>query len=408
MTQIRLHSTALNSEIEINRIIGSHQGEAEGPTLIFLAGVHGNEPAGVFALHRVINFIKEKHVPISGNIYCLAGNLKALRRKARFISEDMNRIWTRGRIDLLPETPEEAESEEIAEQVEVYNQISEILKAHPGPFYFFDIHTTSSETLPFLTVNDSLLNRAFISQYPIPVILGIEEYLNGPILSYINELGYVAFGFEAGQHDDLASIENAEAFTLLSMVFTGALKQEDIDYHRFYDMLAKTAGDVRHVYEIYFRYLIKPEAKFEMEPGFFNFQRIHKNQLVARNNGHEIRAKTNGRIFLPLYQNQGTDGFFAIRRIKRFFLNLSTKMRKHRLDRVLVWLPGISWLDDKRSALVINRNIARFLAKQLLHLLGYRSIEKSEKYLLAYNRESEARKQDYELANWYARIYDSV
>ena len=35
---------------------------------------------------------------------------------------------------------------------------------------------------------------------------GIEEYLNGPLLSYINELGYVAFGFEGGQHDDISAI----------------------------------------------------------------------------------------------------------------------------------------------------------------------------------------------------------
>ncbi|WP_425392051.1 succinylglutamate desuccinylase/aspartoacylase family protein [Ekhidna sp.] len=408
MTQIRLHSPALNSEIKISRIIGSYHGDAAGPTLIFMGGIHGNEPAGVFALHRVINHLEQNKIPINGNIFCIAGNLQALKQGTRFLAEDMNRIWTKGRIDLLPEAPEEAENEEIAEQIEVYNLIREILKTHPGPFYFFDIHTTSSETLPFLTVNDSLLNRGFTSQYPLPIILGIEEYLSGPILSYINELGYVAFGFEAGQHDDLGSIENAEAFSYLSLVFTGLLDRALIDYHHYYDLLAKTAGDVKSIFEIYFRYRITPEEEFVMEPGFFNFQRVRRDQLVAKSNGKDIRAKTNGRIFLPLYQNQGTDGFFAIRRIKRLFLNLSTKMRKYQLDRVLVWLPGISWLDDKKSALVINRTIARFLAKQLLHLLGYRSIEKGKDYLLAYNRESEARNQDYQKANWFEHIYDSI
>src|SRR5690606_7416931 len=117
----------------------------------------------------------------------------------RFESEDLNRLWTRSRMKKLPTNPGSAENKDIAEQVEINKVIQTILTNEEGPFYFFDLHTTSSETLPFLTINDSLLNRAFTTQYPLPIILGIEEYLDGPVLSYINELGYVAFGFEAGQ-----------------------------------------------------------------------------------------------------------------------------------------------------------------------------------------------------------------
>lgn len=403
MTKVRVHSVALNSHLEVSRVIGSCHGEDGGPTLIFMGGIHGNEHAGVVALHRVIKHLEQKKLPINGHIFCLAGNLAALKKNTRFLTEDMNRIWIQDRIDKLPATPGEAENEEIAEQVEVYNHINEILQNYPAPFYFFDIHTTSSETLPFLTVNDSSLNRAFTTQYPLPIILGIEEYLDGPILSYINELGYVAFGFEAGQHHDLASIENAEAFCFLSMVFAGTLERSAIDYRHCYDLLAKTAGDTKHIYEIYFRYLIQPDEKFIMEPGFFNFQRMRRGQLLARSNGRAIRARTNGRIFLPLYQNQGTDGFFAIRKIKSFFLVLSIRLRKYKLDHLLVWLPGVSWLDSQKSALVINKTIARFFAKQLMHLLGYRSEERSGKYILASNREAKARSQDYEGTTWFEK-----
>lgn len=397
---INVHSKALNHDISVNRIIANLKGKQDGPTLIFVGGIHGNEPAGVFALKRVSEFLSTEKIEIKGNIICIAGNLRALKKGVRYHKEDLNRVWTKERIDHLPESVENITHEEVAEQIEIYEELQRILDDNSGPFYFFDIHTTSSETLPFLTVNDSLLNRAFTLQYPLPMILGIEEYLTGPILSYINELGYVAFGFEAGQHDDLSSIENAEAFCYLSMVFTGALDKESIDFQHYYDLLAKTSGDIKNVFEIYFRYLIKNGEKFEMEPGFFNFQRVSKNQLVAISNGKEVRAKTNGRIFMPLYQSQGVDGFFAIRRIKNSFLKLSEKLRKLRADRILTWLPGIKWLDAEKSTLLVNKRIARFLAKDILHLFGYRQIYRDKYHLKMVNREANARTIDYQETSW--------
>ncbi|WP_421765033.1 succinylglutamate desuccinylase/aspartoacylase family protein [Ekhidna sp.] len=397
---INVHSKALNQDITVNRIIANIKGEQAGPTLIFVGGIHGNEPAGVFALQRVAEHLTSEKINLNGNIICLAGNLRALKKGIRYHKEDLNRVWTKDRISHLPESTKDVAHEEIAEQIEIYAEIQKILKSNTGPFYFFDIHTTSSETLPFLTVNDSLLNRAYTSQYPLPMILGIEEYLNGPILSYINELGYVAFGFEAGQHDDLSSIENAEAFCYLSMVFTGVLSKDDIAFQHYFDLLAKTTGDIKYVYEIYFRYLIKNGEKFAMEPGFFNFQRVHKNQLVAISNGKEVRAKTNGRIFMPLYQDQGVDGFFAIRRIRRSFLRLSEKLRKLRADRILAWLPGIKWVDPEKSTLLVNKRVARFLAKDVLHLFGYRQIYRDKYELKMINREAKARTEDYQDTSW--------
>ncbi|MEP0985647.1 succinylglutamate desuccinylase/aspartoacylase family protein [Ekhidna sp.] len=397
---INVHSKALNQDITVNRIIANIKSEQAGPTLIFVGGIHGNEPAGVFALQRVAEHLTNEKINLNGNIICLAGNLRALKKGIRYHKEDLNRVWTKDRISHLPESTKDVAHEEIAEQIEIYAEIQKILKTNTGPFYFFDIHTTSSETLPFLTVNDSLLNRAYTSQYPLPMILGIEEYLNGPILSYINELGYVAFGFEAGQHDDLSSIENAEAFCYLSMVFTGVLSKDDIAFQHFFNLLAKTAGDIKNVYEIYFRYLIKNGEKFAMEPGFFNFQRVHKNQLVAISNGKEVRSKTNGRIFMPLYQSQGVDGFFAIRRIRRSFLRLSEKLRKLRADRILAWLPGIKWVDPEKSTLLVNKRVARFLAKDVLHLFGYRQIYRDKYELKMINREAKARTEDYQDTSW--------
>ncbi len=398
MTKTEVYSQALDKSIEVERMIGHIKGVSPGPTLIFMGGIHGNESAGVFALKRVISYLK--NYKIKGNLYAIAGNLSALKEGIRFHKEDLNRVWTQERMKNLPKTMEEAPNKDVEEQIQINKLINTILTSEKGPFFFFDMHTTSSETPPFLTVNDSLLNRNFTSQYPLPTILGIEEYLDGPILSYMNELGYVAFGFEAGQHDEMGSIENCVSFIFLSMIFAGSLRKDQVDYYKYRDSLAKYTREKKYIFEIVYRYLIQENEEFNMVPGFYNFQKIKENQHLANSNGRPIKATNNGRIFMPLYQPQGIDGYFTIREIWKPALKLSAFMRKRRLDRVLVFLPGVKWLDEKKSGLIVNKQIARFLAKEIFHLFGYRSVYIDQKHLKMFNREASARIKEYNGAHW--------
>ncbi|MCF6308090.1 MAG: succinylglutamate desuccinylase/aspartoacylase family protein [Flavobacteriaceae bacterium] len=396
----KVFSKALNKTIEISRIIGEIIGTQPGPTLIFTAGIHGNEPSGVFALHQVLKEIKEKNIPIKGNIYAISGNLTALENGSRFINQDLNRMWTSERMRQIKSGNIEKIGEDTVQQLNIYNVINNILTTEEGPFYFMDLHTTSSETIPFLTVNDSLINRKFTEQYPVPLILGIEEYLDGPLLSYINELGYVAFGFEGGQHDSLSSIENHIAFIYQSLVYTEAVSKEEIDFQYYYDLLAKTSVDSRNIYEIYYHYRIKEDEKFTMKPGFLNFQRIDKGQELADSNGETITAKKQGRILMPQYQCQGDDGYFSIRKIPQVFLNLSSFFRKLRFDKLLPIMPGVSWRSDKKDTLIVNRKIAWLFAKQFFHLMGYRSKKLDETHLIVKNREAASREDEYGTVLW--------
>ncbi|MFK5982302.1 MAG: succinylglutamate desuccinylase/aspartoacylase family protein [Flavobacteriaceae bacterium] len=396
----KVFSKALNKTIEVSRIIGEIKGTQPGPTLIFTAGIHGNEPSGIFALHKVLNEIKEKNIPIKGNIYAISGNLSALENGSRYIKQDLNRMWTSERMKQVTSGNIEKNGEETIQQLNIYNVINNILSSEEGPFYFMDLHTTSSETIPFLTVNDSLINRKFTEQYPVPLILGIEEYLDGPLLSYINELGYVAFGFEGGQHDSLSSIENHIAFIYQSLVFTEAVSKEEINFQCYYDLLAKTSLDSRDIYEIYYHYRIKKDESFTMKPGFLNFQRIDKGQELADSNGETIIAKKQGRILMPQYQSQGDDGYFSIRKIPQIFLNLSSSFRKLRFDKLLPIMPGVSWRSNKKDTLIVNRKIAWLFAKQFFHLMGYRSKKLDKTHLIVKNREAASREDEYGNVLW--------
>ena len=396
----KVFSKALNETIEVSRIIGEIKGTQPGPTLIFTAGIHGNEPSGIFALHQVLKEIEEKNISIKGNMYAISGNLTALENGSRYINQDLNRMWTSERMQQIKSGNIDKVGEDTIQQLNIYNIINNILTTEEGPFYFMDLHTTSSETIPFLTVNDSLINRKFTEQYPVPLILGIEEYLDGPLLSYINELGYVAFGFEGGQHDSLSSIENHKAFIYQSLVYTEAVSKEAIDFQTNYDLLAKTSVDSRNIYEIYYHYRIQEDETFTMKPGFLNFQRFDKGQELADSNGETIVAKQQGRILMPQYQSQGDDGYFSIRKIPQVFLNLSSFFRKLRFDKLLPIMPGVSWRSDRKDTLIVNRKIAWLFAKQFFHLMGYRSKKLDKTHLIVKNREAASRKGEYGTVLW--------
>ena len=183
---VEVYSSALDKSINVGRIIGKIKGKRKGPTMVFFAGVHGNETAGVFALDKVFKYLNPDDV--SGSLYAIAGNISALGVNERYVHEDLNRLWKEDYIrDIKNKTVLKTDE---AELLELFDIIEELLKSESGPFYFIDFHTTSSKTIPFITINDALINRKFSQQFPVPVVLGIEEYLDGPLLSYINELGY--------------------------------------------------------------------------------------------------------------------------------------------------------------------------------------------------------------------------
>lgn len=386
-------------QVSTERLITHIEGNNQGPIVVFLAGIHGNEPSGVFALERLSQKLVGNEKDISGNIYALRGNINALEKGIRFEKEDLNRLWTKGRMQALNQKHVFISNPDQAEQQDLYENLMSIINRHEGPFYFMDLHTTSSHTIPFITLNDTILNRKFTRQFPMPIILGIEEYLKGPALSYINELGYVAFGFEAGQHDEKQSVDNHEAFAYVSLVLTGVLPETKL-FHRYMQRLKKATRGIGGFYEIFYRHEIQQEEEFIMRPGFVNFQTVRKNAYLAESNNEGIYAPHESRVLMPLYQTQGEDGFFLIRKIAPIYLHISAILRKLRMDHLLTLLPGVSWQTKAKEGLKINLRIARFFAKPIFHLLGYRSVEIGDHYLFANSREKASRDKEYKFAKW--------
>lgn len=382
--------TSFGETISFQRIIGKKIGEINSPTVIAFAGIHGNERAGIHALQHVFEKINKENLSFNGNFYGISGNLNAIKKNIRFESVDLNRIWTEENLNLIKLL--DYKTNEHKEQFEIYKTLKVIFKKHKGPFYFLDLHTTSSNTQPFITISDSLNNREFCSEFTIPTILGIEEFLDGPLLTFINEYGHVALGFEAGQHYDKLSVSNCEAFIWQALKVSNCVSQHEIDrYYKKSKALFSTFKIQHQFFQIDYKYNIKSNENFKMNPGFENFQFIKKNQELALSNDTKIYSDRSGKIFMPLYQSRGNDGFFIISKLSVFWLELSKLLRKFKFYSVLTLLPGVRKHKENEYTLMVNPKIAKFLATEIFHLLGYRKKIKKDNLLYFFRRDRKER-----------------
>jgi predicted deacylase len=304
---------------ENTRILFSCCGDDEGPFVIFSAGIHGNEPSGVFALKNVFDEIVARNLQLNGSLLAFVGNRNALNAGQRYATIDLNRLWTNKNLEKLKSGGFATKeiNPDVLEMIAINGLIQEFQNMASGKeHYFIDLHTTSAPSVPFAVVDRKPHCIEIALKFPLPVIVNLNEYIKGTMLNYLDKRGFQGLVFEAGQHDDLMSITKHEAIIWLMLVQSGALEKEAVpDYNAKFELLNGLSDDPHKLFEIIHREDVNETDVFEMKPGFVNFQAIEKGEFLGTKNGKEIRAKHSGRIFMPLYQSKGTDGFFIVHRI---------------------------------------------------------------------------------------------
>lgn len=324
------------------RLIGRATRGRPGPTVVVTGAVHGNEPAGLHALRRVLARIEADVLPLRGELWAVAGNLRAMAEDRRYIDRDLNRQWTRETMSALVNAGPAGASEDL-EQLELLTLLAPLLVRGGPPIVFLDLHSTSGPSTPFSCMPDVLRNRPIALAMPIPLVLGLEEVLEGSLLGYLCDMGHVGVAVEGGQHRDPATIDFHEAAVWIALVAAGALDVGDVpDLAEHRAKLAGTNRGLPAVLEIRVRHGVRPEDEpFNMEPGFENFQPIIKGQFVARDRNGPILAPRTGLMMLPRYQGQGDDGFFVATPVSGLLLKMSAAARRWRLERLVPLLPGV-------------------------------------------------------------------
>lgn len=298
----------MNEKTNETRIIGKYKGNEEGPLLLVTAGVHGNEPSGVKALENIFDELKKSQPKMKGTLLGVRGNNKALQEGKRYIDEDLNRTWKQENLE-----KKEAESQEQREMKEIIQILQEYSEEKFPERFFVDCHTTSSDSLPYISVQEVGKNDPFAHKFPVYIVRGFSDIVDGSIDKYFSKKGLTGFTFEAGQHTSPRSQANHEAIIWLALKEACDLDVGQVPcYPGCVEIFKQEFPEGQKTFKIIYRHGIEDAKEFKMEPGFENFEKIKEGQLLAVQDGEEIKSKWNARIFMPLYQSQGNDGFFVI------------------------------------------------------------------------------------------------
>ncbi len=383
--------------LDVPRILGCVDGPEPGPTLIVVGGLHGNEPAGVKALLRILPRLQADPAGIArGRVVGLAGNRKALAAKRRYLDHDLNRYWLPERVERLrasqatPACLLQGSASLDGEDEELYQldrEIRRLIDTTAGKVYLLDLHTTSGPRLPFATLDDSLRNRPFAFAFPVPVVLGLEEELAGTLSIHVETLGVITAGFESGMHDAPESVDRAEAAIWIALEASGVLEagsRPEVEAAR--RGLAEECAGLPDVVEIRYRHAITPVDGFRMDPGYENFQPVTVAEKLGGDHQGPITSPLSGLMLMPLYQDQGADGFFVVQPVRRLWLETSAVVRRWRLERTLHLLPGVQRHPELAGSFIVDRRYARYLALELFHLLGFSRRSAAGRYLVMSRR----------------------
>ena len=279
----------------VEHLVGDHGDSAAGPTLVVVAGLHGNERAALEALESLHRRLARRGGGMAGRVVLMVGNRGALAAGRRFLDTDLNRIWT---------DPQSLEGvgREAEERRELGAAFDHIAEAACGPPHCLDLHTSSAPSPPFVVGLEGA-SRLLAEAVGAPVVLGFDRFLDGMMISALAAEGWRAAAFEVGEgrHDGARVLARGAASVMawLGLPGEGTAGRESL-----------AEGEVSPELEVVYRHAIPPGAHFEMRPGWSTFDAVAADQLLAHQDGAPVRAPLAGRLLLPRYQDHGADGFF--------------------------------------------------------------------------------------------------
>ena len=292
-------------ETRVDRVLLDAGGNVaeDAPLLLVLTAVHGNEPSGPLAAAAVAEAVRRNEVALRGRVVMLACNPPALREDARYIDEDMNRAFDADRL------ARDDDSNELRQLREVVPLIDSLAAGWPGPRFFLDCHSVSSESVPFASVLSDPDCVALAESVPAHAVVGAGDHLSGVSDLFLRDRGWVGFTFEAGQHHELATLEAQEAMIWTVMRRAGCVAETP---DRREARLFRVLLDGPRRFRVAEQYLVRHPGRFVMRPGYFNFRRVAEGEPLATDGGEEVRCPRDGRIYMPLYQRLGAVGFTIV------------------------------------------------------------------------------------------------
>ena len=291
-----------------DRILGNYHSGEKGKTIVFMCGIHGNELSGKKALKKIFSYLENNKIDIIGNIIGVQGNLKAIEKKERYIDIDLNRIWTKKIIDEVKKGKIK-DVYEYKELIKIHDIMDVILKKKKKKdVIIIDLHNTSSASGLFTVINNTK-DFKLASAIQIPVITKLFNKVKGSFSQYYNSKNISTIVFEGGAIGDPASTNNHEIGIFKILESCGVIKKEDTPN---FITNQSNSKNKKNLYKVKYIHLISESDNFLMKPNVINFQNVKKGEVLGSDKNGDVISPFDGKILMPLYQEQGREGFYII------------------------------------------------------------------------------------------------
>lgn len=243
--------------------------------------MHGNEPCGALAIHRLAgDFESRALAPAEGTLFLIHANPVATSLGQRHTPEgdDLNRLWDFAFLDTLRKEAWGYEHHRVLELKEILGDLD----------VFLDLHSAKTETPAFGVSNgeasiDELAKQTGIS-YLVQSWYGLADRV---IIGFLKLAGVPAFSVECGAHSDPEIANKAYQIALSFLCATGAVE----------DCRATNGTEVKTVHVV--ETITKPSEDFGFGSAWTGFQELEPGTLVGRDRVTEIRVSRPCYAVLP-------------------------------------------------------------------------------------------------------------
>lgn len=306
----------LVDDLESNEhVLYYHLGKIGQPLIIMMGSIHGDEPAGTSAIEMLSNHLPIENIEAS--IVGLCGNKEAVRLKCRYILKDLNRVWSPITISKVKLGQFENLHNEYLEMSRLVDLVEKlIILCQPSMIYYLDMHTTSSDGSVFCILPDDKACKTFAEKMSLPMVHDMLSSLDDTTLHYFStenlKVPTIAIAFEGGHHKDPFSVYRCFATMMRFISATELVINTNLKENPYDHMLDNYYEKMPHETYVKYRYNIVESRFFEMRPGFRHFSPVKAGEILARYDGKHVTSPSDGHILMPLYQKQGSDGFFIV------------------------------------------------------------------------------------------------
>jgi len=256
------------STISKKPIIKTLSGPNPGPTVTIMAGGHGNERQGVYAL----KIAQKKFKIIAGKVHWIIANPGALSKNKRFLEMNLNRAF-REKKQLSKEQLNSYERS-LAEQIMPFLDESSAL---------LDLHSVSNlPATPFIISEPENFNIA--KKFPFEIISsGWGKVHPGSTDEFMNERKKIGICVECGHHKDASSKSRALLSIQIFLSSFGIIKKRNYKNSVSPKVIAP-------------EFIYKCSNNFKVKSLFPDFTFVKKGALLGFDGKEKINAPFSGYI----------------------------------------------------------------------------------------------------------------